>query len=153
VASASATLAALLARRDLCTHEAEAKLVDKGIAADEAATLVGEFVRQGYINDARYAERYARSLAARGKGPMRVREALRPLKLATEHIEAGIAAVEDWPARCGEVRVRKFGRAPPESWAERAKQSRFLQYRGFSSDHIRLALGSDPTHDETADAH
>jgi regulatory protein len=31
----------------------------------------------------------------------------------------------------------------PESWPEKARQARFLQYRGFSSDHIRAALGAD----------
>jgi regulatory protein len=42
-----------------------------------------------------------------------------------------------------EVRNRKFGPEPPADWPEKARQARFLQYRGFSSDHIRLALGAD----------
>jgi SOS response regulatory protein OraA/RecX len=32
--------------------------------------------------------------------------------------------------------------SPPGDYHERAKQARFLQYRGFSSDQIRAALGS-----------
>jgi regulatory protein len=42
------------------------------------------------------------------------------------------------------VRTAKFGRQPPASWADKARQARFLQYRGFSSDHIRAATGADP---------
>jgi regulatory protein len=38
---------------------------------------------------------------------------------------------------------KKFGR-PPQSADERAKQMRFLQYRGFSANAIRQALrGAD----------
>jgi SOS response regulatory protein OraA/RecX len=39
----------------------------------------------------------------------------------------------------------------PESWSDKARQARFLQYRGFSSDHIRFALGSDFDPDDSAD--
>jgi regulatory protein len=43
--------------------------------------------------------------------------------------------------------VRRFGAEVPQDWPERARQSRFLQYRGFSNDHIASALdgsGADP---------
>jgi regulatory protein len=48
------------------------------------------------------------------------------------------------------VRRRKFGSSPPQSLAERAKQARFLQYRGFTSDQIRAALNSDVESDGSA---
>jgi len=38
----------------------------------------------------------------------------------------------------------KFGLEAPASWAQRARRARFLQYRGFSSDHIRAATGAEP---------
>jgi regulatory protein len=60
-----------------------------------------------------------------------------------EHIDAALATGQDWRARAFEVRIRKFGPEAPEDWAERARQARFLQYRGFSSDHIRAATGAD----------
>lgn len=50
---------------------------------------------------------------------------------------------EDWPERARDTRRRKFGAELPTEWAEKVRQSKFLQYRGFSSDHIRLALGKD----------
>ena len=40
----------------------------------------------------------------------------------------------------GEVRRRKFGAAAPRSLGERAKQARFLQYRGFDAEQIRAAF-------------
>jgi len=40
------------------------------------------------------------------------------------------------------VRARRFGAEVPADWREKARQARFLQYRGFSADHIRSALGA-----------
>jgi regulatory protein len=59
-------------------------------------------------------------------------------------IDAALASGPDWQALARRVRTAKFGRQPPASWADRARQARFLQYRGFSSDHIRAATGADP---------
>jgi regulatory protein len=52
-----------------------------------------------------------------------------------------LAEGQDWAQRARDTRRRKFGEAPPADWAERGRQARFLQYRGFSTDHIRSALG------------
>jgi regulatory protein len=59
-------------------------------------------------------------------------------------IAEALAGGPDFAALCREVRRRRFGAKAPGSWAEKGKQARFLQYRGFSSDHIRLAMGQDP---------
>jgi regulatory protein len=57
-------------------------------------------------------------------------------------IEAGLdAAGEDWVAVAREARRRRFGVSPPGDYPERARQARFLQYRGFSHEQIRAALG------------
>jgi regulatory protein len=52
----------------------------------------------------------------------------------------------DWIQAAREARRRKFGPDLPADARARAKQARFLQYRGFSSDQIRAALG--PGEDE-----
>jgi regulatory protein len=41
------------------------------------------------------------------------------------------------------VRRKRFGDEPPQDYKERARQSRFLQYRGFTSDQIRQVLDGD----------
>ena len=53
------------------------------------------------------------------------------------------SAQPDWSAIAREVRRRRFGPKAPADWAEKGRQARFLQYRGFSNDHIRSALGPD----------
>jgi len=39
-----------------------------------------------------------------------------------------------------EVRLKKFGTAEPRDFKEKARQMRFLQYRGFEQEHIQAAL-------------
>jgi regulatory protein len=47
----------------------------------------------------------------------------------------------DWAATARELRRRRFGVSPPGDYPERARQARFLQYRGFTAEQIRAALG------------
>jgi regulatory protein len=63
-------------------------------------------------------------------------------------IEQALASAPDFHAIARDLRIRRFGADAPPDWAERARQSRFLQYRGFSNDHIASALGSSPGPDE-----
>ena len=133
----------LLARRDWLTGELSAKLQAAGCDPQATAGVIAELVRERLLNDARYAERYIASRAERGQGPLRIAADLASLGAPQELIAAAVASGPDWRALAGEVRRRKFGAAPPDSWAERGRQARFLQYRGFSSDHIRAATGAD----------
>jgi regulatory protein len=85
--------------------------------------------------------------AARGQGPVRIAAALRQRGLDDALIDAALAREDDWTARARKARRAKFGARAPDTWAEKARQARFLQYRGFSSDHIRSATGADPEMD------
>jgi regulatory protein len=134
---------ALLARRDWLTGELSAKLQAAGGDPEATAAVIAELVQERLLNDARYAERYVGSRAERGQGPLRIAADLASLGAPRELIEAAMASGPDWRAVAGRVRRRKFGAAPPHSWTEKARQARFLQYRGFSSDHIRAATGAD----------
>jgi len=59
--------------------------------------------------------------------------------------------VPDFLALARGVRARKFGPGVPQDRKERARQARFLQYRGFSTDHIRAVLEGDPEEDSGTD--
>jgi regulatory protein len=101
------------------------------------------------LNDERYAANFVAYHADRGQGTLRIARELRDLGLSEETIEAALASGPDWRALAREVRIRKFGLPAPADWAEKARQARFLQYRGFSSDHIRSAIGPDFDPDES----
>ena len=133
----------LLARRDWLTGELSARLQASGGEPDATAGVIAELAGERLLDDVRYAERYVASRAERGHGPVRIAADLASLGAPRELIEAALESGPDWRAVAGAVRRRKFGAAPPDSWAEKARQARFLQYRGFSSDHIRAATGAD----------
>jgi regulatory protein len=133
----------LLARRDWLTGELGAKLEAAGCDRQVTAGVIADLAQERLLNDVRYAERYVATRAERGQGPVRIAAELASLGAPRELIEAALQSGPDWRAAAGAVRRRKFGAKPPGSWAERARQARFLQYRGFSSDHIRAATGAD----------
>jgi regulatory protein len=146
-AAARAAAVKLLARKDFASGELLARLAERGFEATPAAEAVAMLTGEGIVNDARYAENYVTYHAARGQGPIRVAADLRARGVAPELIEAALAGGPDWHALVRVARERRFGKQLPDSWRERARQGRFLQYRGFSSDHIRAATGAAPDTD------
>ena len=135
---------ALLARRDFASGELCERLTRQGFDAGAVQAVVSELARQGILNDERYAHNYVAYHAGRGQGPVRIAAELRRHGLPAALIEAALAAGPDWRALAGRVRRARFGPQLPSSWAQKARQARFLQYRGFSSDHIRAAAGTEP---------
>ena len=142
---------ALLAGGDFSRHELTARLVRKGHEPALVEAAVAGLVEEGLLREARYVEQFVRQHGGRGRGPARIRAGLRERGVETALIDQGLdEAGQDWVRAAREARRRKFGAALPADHRERAKQARFLQYRGFSSEQIRAALGpgeDDPDHD------
>jgi regulatory protein len=134
---------ALLARRDFASGELAGRLQADGYPAEAVAAVIADLAAERLLDDARFAGHYVAYHAQRGQGPRRIATDLGARGVAPAQIEAALATGPDWAALAREIRTRRFGPIPPKSWAEKAKQGRFLQYRGFSSDHIRSALGPD----------
>ena len=141
--SAYAAAVALLARRDYASGELSAKLRERGFPAAEIAAALMDLSERRLLDDQRYAGNYLSYHASRGQGPARIRRDLEAAGVAAELISATLAAGPDWAALARKVRATRFGAEPPTAWREKAQQSRFLHYRGFSADHIRSALGPD----------
>jgi regulatory protein len=133
----------LLSRRDFCSGELRETLVAQGFEPATVQGVVDEFIERGYLNDERYTEQYVTQHAERGQGPLRIERELVQRGVDAALIEAALAAGQDWAQRARELRIRRFGLAEPKRWPDKAKQARFLQYRGFSNDHIRSALRSE----------
>ena len=133
----------LLARRDLTARELSERLIQRGFEEAAAAGVVAELIGAGVLDDGRYAQNYVAYHVGRGQGPLRIAAELRRSGLTADLIEAALATGPDWSALARRVCRAKFGVQPPDTWAQRARQARFLQYRGFSSDHIRAATGAE----------
>ena len=134
---------ALLARRDYSTAEVSRKLAERGYTREAIAQALAQLGDSNSLNDQRYGENVVAYRARRGQGPARIRHELRRSGLSNEAIDAAVTDNEgapDFVKLARETRARKFGPAIPKDRNERARQARFLQYRGFSTDHIRAAL-------------
>jgi regulatory protein len=132
----------LLARREHSIEELRRKLLSKGYEAELVAAVVEKLTAKRLASDDRFAANLVHHRTRRGQGPVRIRADLRRQGVAESLIDQEFdKAGVDWNRLAGQVRQRKFGATAPRTPGERAKQARFLQYRGFSADQIRAALG------------
>jgi regulatory protein len=146
---------ALLARRDYSTRELRQKLKERGYLEHAIEPVLIDLEQTRKLDDQRYGANVAASRSRRAYGPARIRNELRRKGVAAEAIETAIAGSEgeqtpDYFRLAREARIRKFGPELPTDWKEKARQARFLQYRGFSTDHIRAALDGDLEVDDSA---
>ena len=134
---------ALLARRDFASAALSRRLESYGYDCAVVGAAIAALAAERIVDDARFCENYVAYHANRGQGPARIGADLKAVGVPGDVIEHALAACADWRARAQAVRSRRFGPELPQSWPEKSRQARFLQYRGFSADHIRAALGTD----------
>jgi regulatory protein len=131
----------LLARREHAAEELVGKLVKSGFEEATARAAVSELTADGLQDDTRYVESLVQTRIRQGKGPERIRAELRQRNVATGVVEQAIDTADvDWNDLVREVRIRKFGPAAPADFKDKARQMRFLQYRGFESEQVRAAF-------------
>ena len=115
----------------------------KGCAADLATAVIDQLKREGLQSDSRFAEAFVRMRRQRGYGPFRIRRELTERGINDE-LSAAILDERSamWMEELERVRHKKFGHRPPKTFTERAKQARFLQYRGFTLDQIQAMFNT-----------
>lgn len=138
----------LLSRREHGERELLDKLLQKAPDGEDthdiAQALIVELVEQGYVSDRRFAESTIRNKALQGQGPMKIRQALRQKRVPDDIIALALETVEiDWFENSVSLRQRKFGLGPVDDIKLKAKQQRFLQYKGFHFDHIQHAMNAE----------
>jgi len=132
-----------LARREYGKGELIAKLEAAGYVAELVFDEVCRLAEEGLQSDTRFAESFVQSRINQGKGPVRVRQELKERGVSAAAVDDAIEEADpDWFRLASDVRVRKFGPDLPADFAEKARQMRFLQYRGFDSDHIQTAVST-----------
>jgi regulatory protein len=135
--SASEQAVSYLARREHSALELSRKLEKSGFDELEIEDSLAKLQRAGLQSDQRYAESYVNSRINRGYGSVRIRMELKERGVASDIITDSLQQAEiDWFALAAEVRSKRFGEHNPEDFKDRAKQQRFLQYRGFTHDEI-----------------
>jgi regulatory protein len=141
----------LLAGREHSTEELRRKLVQKGYPPQTIEPVIQKLAGKRLVSDERFTANFIHHHAKRGQGPVRIRAALRQQGVDEAQIEEALRTAEvNWVQQAREVRRRKFGVATPRSLGERAKQARFLQYRGFDAEQLRAAFRDESGEGEDA---
>lgn len=121
---------AMLGRREHSAQELKQKLLDLEADPTEVEAIVEEFKSQNYQSDQRMADMIVRANVRKGRGPARVKQTLRERHVAPELAQDNLEET-DWLALARALREKKFGAELPTEAKEKARQLRFLQYRGF----------------------
>lgn len=151
----------LLMRREHSRQELRNKLLLRDFPGDAIEMVLDDLEQRRYLSDERFAEHFADVRQRRGKGPVRIRAELRERGVAEILIERALEAVdEDWMVWLRDVYAKRFGGLgidePMSDYGDdakqtvmqtsaqtRAKQIRFLQYRGFTSEQIQCLFRTE----------
>jgi regulatory protein len=134
----------MLGRREHSVAELQEKLIRKGHTEAAAAQAVAQLQQDGLVSDERFAEMLLSARRSRGVGPLRIRQEMLEKGVAEELVNQWLdVSSRVWIEQIRRVKQKKFGDALPANYAERARQARFLQYRGFTLDQIQRVLNAD----------
>ncbi len=131
----------LLVRREHSRKELGRKLAAKGLEREDVEPALDTLSRQDFQNDTRFAAAFARSRAAAGYGPGRIRAELAMHALSREAIVEALDACErDWNAEAIELARRRFGGRDLSDPVVRRRATDFLLRRGFDQRMAQAAL-------------
>ncbi len=129
----------LLARREHSRAELVRKLGQTGFAQHDIEALLDEFEEKKWLSDQRFAESWVADHRVKA-GSIKLTYELRQRGVSDSIIEAVLGEQRDSEfERAREVWQKKFG-VPPDNAAEQARQMRFMQSRGFTTEVIRKTL-------------
>ncbi len=132
-----------LVRREHSQQELSLKLKREGCDSKTVEALIASLQSSGAQSDRRYTEMYVRSRAGRGYGPVRIGHELKQSGVDDALIAEILYEDQiDWFVAATRVRHKKFGNSLPEDHVAEAKQKAFLQYRGFSFEHINESFNA-----------
>jgi regulatory protein len=125
-----------LNRRDRTVDELGGMLLGKRVEPAVADQVVTELIELGYLDDARYAQRFAEDRRRLdGWGSERIARRLRELGVDREHIDAALAAQDPEEEMAAALELlRRRCPAPPTTRAERDRALGILVRRGYAPD-------------------
>lgn len=134
---------AMLTRREHSQLELKQKLAELGGTPEQIDSILAELSSQSWQDDRRFTEVFIRSCARKGQGPLNIQQELKQRGIMDKELISELLAEHDWFELAQQTRSKKFGDDLPLERKEQARQLRFLQYRGFSSEQCWHALKAD----------
>lgn len=134
----------LLARREHSETELFRKLRTKDFPEIEIRTVIEKLAQEGLLSNSRFTENYIHYRANKGYGPTRIHAELRERGLTEDFIDQHLNIADNaWFTKVRAVWQKRFKNQLPRDFKARAQQMRFLQYRGFTLEHIQSIFQSD----------
>lgn len=114
------------------------KLSMRGYDEQSVQSVISALAREGLQNDGRFVENYVHHRQEKGFGPLRIALELRERGIDNDLIDLHLdRSAQEWLQHASQARRKRFGARLPATFRDQAKQSRFLQQRGFSGEQIR----------------
>jgi regulatory protein len=127
----------LLARREHSAHELLQKLKQRDFLEDEILRAIEALQADNLQSDTRFADSFINQRVNAGYGPIKIRHELRQKGVAEELYNPILEHFDgEWQELMLQQRIRKFGAKIPDEYAQKMKQARFLQNRGFSPESV-----------------
>ena len=125
-----------LNKRDRTIDEVGGMLLGKRVEPGVADQVVTELIELGYLDDARYAERFAEDRRRLdGWGSERIARRLRELGVDREHVDAAVSAQDPEEEMAAALELlRRRCPDPPQTRAERDRALGILVRRGYAPD-------------------
>ncbi|MDD0810940.1 recombination regulator RecX [Curvibacter sp. RS43] len=140
-----------LSMREHSRAELERKLAPHEEVPGELAQALDELQARGFIDEQRVIESLLYRRASR-LGAGRLRQELQAKGVQGEAVQQALAGLKDSElSRAQAVWAKRFDQLPTDA-PTRAKQSRFLLTRGFSSEVVRRVLAGQGAPDEGLDS-
>lgn len=131
-------------RREYSVQALRQTLQQKVPNSPHIAAVIQVLIDKNYLSDSRFAEAYARMRWQRGYGLLHIKHELQQQGISADAIvEIAAKYMSDEHEHAEIVRRKKFGMALPHTMQKRAQQMRFLQYRGFSPELIKMVFRND----------
>ncbi|MEX2474422.1 regulatory protein RecX [Marinobacter sp.] len=131
----------LLARREHSRVELGLKLRQRQIEGDIIEQVLDEYEAEGWLDDRRFADVYARQRMDLGYGPIRIDAELQQRGVSSLPDCVSDMADHEWAEQAVRLRCKRFGGTDiRDDWDEKARQARYLTRRGFSAAHVERAL-------------
>ena len=131
----------MLARREHSAFELRRKLLQKGFVQTDIEAGIAQLQTEGLLSDRRFAESYIHMRKGKGYGPLRIAQELKAKGVAERDFKQYLdAGDQDWSTVLRHVYQKKYGDQTCDNMNEKAKRTRYLQYRGFDLQAIRELL-------------
>lgn len=131
----------LLARREHSRQELVLKLRQRKIETDIINAVLDDYENEGWLDDHRFADVYARQRMGLGYGLLRILGELQ--QRGVNHTPECLAEMtdEDWCRLAVSLREKRYGLSNlDDDWDEKVRQARFLNRRGVSGSQVERAL-------------